>query len=38
MEQEIEKKIFVFKGVAFESGAANSHNQEQDTSYRQFLS
>ena len=26
MEQKIEKKFFVFKIIAFEMGAANSHN------------
>ena len=34
MEQKIEKKFFVFKIIAFEMGAANSHNPEQDTSHR----
>ena len=37
MEQKIEKKFFVFTIIAFESGAANSHNPEQDTCYRQSM-
>ena len=31
------QKVFVFKVIAFESGAANSHNPEQDTSHRQSM-
>ena len=31
MEQEIEKKFFVFQIIAFELGVANSRNFQQDT-------
>ena len=37
MEQKIEKKFFVVMIIAIESGAANSHNGEQDTSNRQSM-
>ena len=37
MEQKIDKKIFVFMIIAFESAAANSHNREQDTCHRQSM-
>ena len=30
MEQRNQKKLLVFKIIAFESGKANSHNPEQD--------
>ena len=30
MEETIAKKVFTFEVVAFESGAANSHNPEQE--------
>ena len=30
VQKKIQKKVFVFKTIAFESGAANSYNQEQD--------
>ena len=35
MEQEIDKMSFVFGIVAFQSGAANSHNSKQETVHRQ---
>ena len=38
MEQKIDKKIFVFMIIALESGAANSHMVEQDTSHRHSMS
>ena len=37
MEQQTEKKFFVFKIIAFEQGAAKSHNLEQDTSSPQLM-
>ena len=37
MEQKIEKKIFIFKKIAFELGAANSYNQKQDTCHPQSM-
>ena len=37
MEQKIEKKLFVFKTIAFEAGVANCHNPEQDTCHRQSM-
>ena len=38
IQQEIERKFFVFQIVAFELGVANSHNLEQDTCPRQSIS
>ena len=35
MEEKIQKKVFVFKIIAFELGAANSHDPEEDTCHRQ---
>ena len=37
MEKKIEKKHFIFKKIAFESGAANSYNQKQDTCHLQSM-
>ena len=37
MEQKIEKKFFVFEIIAFELGAAYSHNLEQVTCHRQSI-
>ena len=37
MEQNIQKKFSVFKIIAFQSGAANSHNPEQDTCHQQSM-
>ena len=34
MEQKTMKNSFVFKIIAFESGAANSHNPEEDSCHR----
>ena len=31
MEQKVQKKVFVFKIIAFELGATNSHNPQEDT-------
>ena len=36
-EQKIQKRLFVFKIIAFEMGTANSHNPEQDTCHRQSM-
>ena len=38
MEQEIGKKTFIFKIIAFELEARNCHNPEQDTCDRQSIS
>ena len=38
MEQKIEEKILVFKIIAFEFGAANSHNPEEDTFHWKSMS
>ena len=35
MEEEIEKMFFIFNIIAFELGAINSHNLEQDSCHRQ---
>ena len=35
MEQKIQKKFSVFKIIAFQLGAANSQNPEQDTCHQQ---
>ena len=37
MEQNIQKKFFVLKIIAFESGTKNSKNPEQDASHWQSL-
>ena len=37
MEPKIQKKFLDFKIIAFESGAANSHNPEQDTCHPQSM-
>ena len=37
MEETIAKKVFTFEVVAFESGAANSHNPEQETCHGQSM-
>ena len=36
-EKKVRKKFLVFKLIAFESGAENSHNPEQDTSHWQSV-
>ena len=36
-EPKFEKKCFIFKITAFESGARNSQNLEQDTFHRQSM-
>ena len=35
--KENEKKLLVFKIIAFEPGSTNSHNPEQDTSHLQSI-
>ena len=37
MEEKIQKKVFVFKIIAFELGAANSPDPEEDTCHRQWM-
>ena len=37
MERKIQKKFLVLKIIAFELGAASSHNPEQDTCHRQAM-
>ena len=37
MEQKIEKTIFFFQIIVFESGGANSNNPEQDTCHWQSM-
>ena len=38
MEQKIRQKFFGFMMIAFESGAANSHNPEQNSYHWQSIS
>ena len=37
IEQKIEKKFSIFKIIAFELGATNSHNPQQDTCHQQSM-
>ena len=37
MEQKTEKKVFIFKVIAFEQITANSQNPEHDTCNRQSM-
>ena len=38
MEQEIQKRFFVFQIIEFELGVANSHNLEHDVYQQQSMS
>ena len=37
MEEEVDKKFFVFRIIAFELGVANSHNLQQDTCHPETM-